>query len=115
MAVMEPDERPVRCQLGRLERPAWMVADHQRAAAPSEELVHRGLEPALVAELEAVALGWELAERLREQLVVALEVRWQLPDDRSELSRVDQRLHPLVVALDPLADVPEPPHVREVA
>src|SRR5438067_585815 len=53
-AAVEADERPVRGQLARLERPAPVVADHESRAVRPQELVDLGREPALVPELEAV-------------------------------------------------------------
>ena len=68
----------------------------------AQERVDVAVEPALVAELEAVAARRELVERGGEALVVAPEVRRQLPDDRAELARLDQRHDALVVAVDAL-------------
>src|SRR5919202_2319751 len=56
-AGVEADERPVGRQLARLERPLWVVADHERDAALAEHLGHLRNEPAFVTELEAVAAG----------------------------------------------------------
>jgi hypothetical protein len=81
----------------------------------AQEIVDVGREPALVAELEAVPPAWQRLERIRQPLVVAMEVRRQLPEDRAELRRPDERLDPLVEPFDPAAEVGEPPQVREVA
>jgi hypothetical protein len=68
-----------------------------------------------VPELEAVAAAGQLAERLCEPVVIALERRRQLPDDRAELGRPRQRLDALVVAGDPLVEVAELLDVRQEA
>src|SRR6266542_544615 len=82
--LMEADERPVRRQLVRLERPLRMVADHERDAVRAQERVDVPGEPALVPELEAVPLAVrQLLERVGEPLVVALERARQLPEDRA--------------------------------
>src|SRR5215208_2691234 len=115
MPVVQPDQRPIRRQLARLERPARVVSDDERHTVAAEEVVDVPLEPALVAELEAVAAGRQLCEGLGQELVVTPEVGWELPDDRTELPGLHERLDPLVVALNPLADVPQPSDVGQVA
>jgi len=92
-----------------------VVGDHERRAVRTQQPVDRLGEPALVAELEAVAAGGQQRQRAAEAVVVALEVRGELPDDRPELARLDQRLDALVEATDPLGEVLEALDVREVA
>ena len=65
VAVVQPDERPVRRQLVRLEGPARVVGDHERGAVGAQLLVDGLREPALVAELEAVAPGRQQRQRAR--------------------------------------------------
>ena len=50
-----------------------VVAEDQRGAAIGKQLVDRRLEPARVAELEAVVGRRQDGERRRQELVVALE------------------------------------------
>src|SRR3954462_9641018 len=66
-------------------------------------------------ELDAVPAFRERRERRLEPLLVALEVRRQLPDDRPQLRCSDERLYALVVTADPLFQVGEPLDVGEVA
>jgi len=87
VAVVEPQQRPVRGQIARLERPARVVGDHERGAVRAKQVVHWPDEPALVAELEAVAPRRKQRQRGRQPLVVAPEVCGELPDDRPELAR----------------------------
>src|SRR3954454_22418080 len=115
VTVVEADQGPVAGQLALLEGPARVVADHERHAVLPQQVVDRGLEPALVAKLEAVAAGRQLGHSAGKQLVVALEVRRQLPDDGAELARLHERLDPLVVADHALADVAQAPDVRQLA
>jgi len=68
-----------------------------------------------MAELEAVAAGRQQRQRAAEPIVVALEVRGELPDDRTELAGLDQRFDALVVAPDPLREVLKAPDVGHVA
>jgi hypothetical protein len=83
---MEADERPVRGELMRLEAADLRaVGDHQGDAVLSKQRHHLGDEPAVVAELEAVAAGRQLSERLREPRVVPVERRWELPEHGTEL------------------------------
>src|SRR6266540_340358 len=86
--VVEADESPVRGQLAGLERTLGMVADDEGDAVATQQLIRLGAEPALVAELEAVASGRQLLERRGQELVVAVEVRRELPQDGPELGRV---------------------------
>src|SRR4051794_580006 len=99
----------------RLDPPPRVVADHQRDPAGAQELVPLGHEPALVPELEAMAPGRQLRDRVREPLVVAPEVARQLPQDRPHLRRAHQRLDSVVERLDARAQVLEPLDVRDVA
>ena len=73
------------------------------------------VEPARVAELEAVTAGRKLVQRRAQALQVASEVPGQLPQDRPQLAGVDQRLDPLVEALHALLEVGEAFDVRQVA
>src|SRR4051812_21772942 len=85
-AVVEAHERPVRREHVSLEvLHLWTVADHERGAVRAQQLVDGIREPARVAELEAVAPGRKGGERRSETVVVALERRGQLPQDRAEL------------------------------
>ena len=99
---MEPDERPIGGQLARLERPARVVADDQRRLVLAQQRVDVRPEPALVAELERVPAGRDPLQGSGQPLVVALEVRRQLPEDRPELVALDQRRDRRVVAVEPL-------------
>ena len=81
----------------------------------AQQLVDVLREPALVAELEAVPPGREQRQRAAEPVVVPMEVRGELPDDRTQLAGLDKRLDALVEAPDPLREVLEAPDVREVA
>ena len=92
-----------------------MVADHERGAVRAELLVDRLREPALVPELEAVAARRQQRERAAEPVVVAVEVRRELPHDRAELAGLGQRLDALVVAADALGEVLKPLDVGHVA
>src|SRR3954464_3263016 len=115
VAVVEAHERPVRRELERLERPLGVVADGQRDLVPAQQLVDLLADPARVAELEAVATGRQQVEGRGERVVVALEPLRQLPEDRPELRRADERLDALVEAPDALLDVAQLLHVDEVA
>src|SRR5436190_8150993 len=99
-AVVEADERPVGRQLMRLERALRRVADYQGRAAASEERIDLVREPAGVAELEAVPTRRKVLKRGCEPLVVAVKVLRQLPEDRPQLRRADERLDALVEALE---------------
>jgi len=92
-----------------------VVGDHQCGAVSTQEPVDRLREPALVTELEAVAAGWQQRKRAAEAIVVALEVRGKLPDDRPKLARLDERLDALVVAPYALSEILEALDVRQVA
>ena len=85
MPVVEADERPVGGQLVSLERALRMIADHKRGIVRPEQLVDLGHEPARVAELEAVPARRELVQCSGEAVVVAPEVRGQLPEHRPHL------------------------------
>ena len=71
--------------------------------------------PARLAELEGVAAGGSASSAACEPLVVALEVRRQLPEDGPQLRRPRERLDPLVEAGEPAFEVGEPLEVRDVA
>jgi hypothetical protein len=92
-----------------------VVGDHERGTVSAQQLVDGFGEPALVAELEAVAPGRQQGQRAAEPVEVALEVRGELPDDRAELFGLDERLDGLVVAPDALSQVLEALDVREVS
>jgi len=92
-----------------------MVGDHERGAVGTELLVDLFGEPALMSELEAVAPGREQRQGAAEPVVVPMEVRGELPDDRTQLAGLDERLDALVEAADPLREVLEAPDVRQVA
>src|SRR4029453_12708866 len=115
VAVVQAEDRPVGGQLVRLEGPARVVRDHQRGVVRAQLLVDRLREPALVAELEAVAPRREQGERASEPVVVAPEVGRELPDDGAELARLDERLDALVVAPDSLGEALKPLDVGQVA
>ena len=80
------------------------VRDHERGAVRPQELVDVLREPACVPELEGVAAGRQRLERRGEEVVVALEVRRQLPEQRSELAGLaqglDARVHPFYSVCD---------------
>lgn len=106
--MVEADERPVGGQLARLERPLRRVADDEGDTVLTQERLDVRLEPAPVAKLEAMATRGQTLEGRREPLVVAMEVGGKLPEHRSELRRVDQRLDSLVEALHTGAEVRQP-------
>src|SRR5665647_3414885 len=114
--VVEPDERPRRGEHVRLELLHFRaVADHERGAVRAQQCVDLLCEPARMAELEAVALlARQSCKRVREPLVVALERRWKLPEDRPHLRAVEQRLEPLGETLEPGAELEQALDVREV-
>src|SRR3954470_18984916 len=113
--VVEAQKGPVGGELERLERALGVIADGQRDLVPAQQLVDLLAEPARVAELEAVAPGRQQVEGGGERVVVALEPLRQLPQDRAELRRPDERLDALVEAPDALLDVAQLLHVDEVA
>jgi hypothetical protein len=92
-----------------------MVADDERHAVIGEERVDGFGEPARVSKLEAVAARPELLERVGEPLVVAPEAFRELPQDRPELRRGDERVDPPEEARLALVHVEEAFHVREIA
>src|SRR5581483_4566584 len=117
-ARVEADEGEVGRQLARLERAARVVADHERRAGRAQLVVGLRHEPRLVAELEAVPARPQIGERVAEALRVlvgALEVRRELPEDRPELRRADERRDPLVEDRRVRRHVRQPLHVRDVA
>src|SRR5438874_3032491 len=114
-ARVKADERPVGGHLVRLEWALGMVADHERRAVRTQQLVDVGGEPALVPKLKAVAPRWQLAERIREAVVVAAKVPRQLPEHRPELRRADERLNPVVERPHARTEVAQAPDVRDVA
>jgi hypothetical protein len=101
VAVVKADECPRCGQLMRLERPLRVVADDERRPMLAQELVDLRREPALVPELEAVPPRAERLERRPQTVVVAVEVRGELPENRPHLRRASERLDPFVEALDP--------------
>src|SRR5436305_359457 len=102
MAVVEAHQGPVGGHLVGLEVEPFAVADHERGAVRPQQGVDVAGEPAAVAELEAVPPLGQCGKSALEPLLVALEVRRQLPDDRPELRRLGERRDPLVVACDAL-------------
>src|SRR6266511_631667 len=116
-ARVEAHEREVCGQLVRLERVHLRaIADHERDTVLAQQRIDVGVEPARVAKLEAMALLLRQAlEGGREPPVVALEVRRQLPEDRAELRRAEQRLDARVEAVEPRPEFVEPLDVRQVA
>ncbi len=113
-ALVEPHERPVGGQLMSLERALGRVADHKRGVVAAKQVVDGRVEPALVAKLEAVAPRRKLLQGRGEALVVTVEVGGELPQHRAHLRRLDERLDPLVEALEPATKVGEPLHVGQV-
>ena len=113
-ARVEADEREVGRQLMGLERPARIVADDQRDVVPAQELVHGVREPRRLAELERVATGRKVFERALQPVVVALERRRELPQDRCHLRRGDERRDPCVEEPLGLVQVAQPLHMRDV-
>src|SRR5436190_9617230 len=112
---MEAQEGPFGSQPVRLEGPPRVVADHERHPVALQQLIDRRAEPALVAELEAVPAGRQEGQYLGEPLVVAVEALWELPQDRAELGRADERLDRLVEAPEAVAHVAQPTDVGQVA
>src|SRR5581483_1210834 len=117
-AVVEADERPVCGEDVGLERVNLRpVADHERDAVLAQQRVDVLCEPRRVPELDAVTLlrPVEPRERVREPVVVALERRRQLPEDRAHLRAPEKRRDPLVEADETGVELGEPLDVREVA
>src|SRR3954454_14052698 len=100
---MEANEGPVgRENLGLERLDLRPVADHESDVVLPERVVGLLDEPRGMPELDAVPLFlWEAGERVTQPLVVALEGRRQLPEQRPHLRRAQQRLDPLVEALEP--------------
>jgi len=111
---VQAHERPVGGQLVRLERTFRRVPDHERRPVLAQNRVHVGHEPALMPELETVATCGQTLERRCQAFVIALERPRQLPEHRSELGRVDERIEALVEELDPAGQLCQPLDVREV-
>src|SRR5262245_43404126 len=65
----------------------------------AEQLIDPIREPALMAELEGVAAGRQLRQRIGEPPLVALEALRELPEDRSELVAAGEAVQALVEAL----------------
>src|SRR5581483_11334943 len=106
-AAVEAQVRP------RRSEDLTLAGEHERGAVVMEQVVHVVGEPALVPELEGVQLGHrKRREGGAEALVVAWEVRRQLPEERPALV---QRLDAGTEARDRLAEVAQPLHVRDVA
>src|SRR6266540_6171869 len=112
--VVEADEGPIGRQLMRLEGTFRVIADHERNAVRAQQLVDFRREPALVAELEAVAPCREPAERCAQAFVVPPKIAWELPQDWAQLRRADERVDSLVEALHSRPEVGEPLHVRQI-
>ena len=81
----------------------------------AEEGIDLRNEPALMTELKAVPSGRQPLEREREALVVAAKPLRQLPQHRAKPRRFDERLDPLVEALEAYSHVGESLHVRQEA
>jgi hypothetical protein len=82
----------------------------------TQHVHHLGGEPARVAELDRMAeVGREFGERAGEALIVALEGRRQLPQQRAELARLRERLDPIEQKLQVAAGLAQPFDVRQVA
>src|SRR5688572_5875246 len=110
------DEGPVGRHLVRLKGPLGVVADDERRARASQELVYLRREPARVAKLEGVAVAArQQLERLRQALVVAVEGLGKLPQQRPQLPRFGERVEEPAEALDPGPEVTQALYVREVA
>ena len=97
-----------------MERALRIVADHQGDAVLPKKCIDLLSEPARVAELERMASRRKRLECLGEPLVVAVEVLGQLPEHRSELLALGQRLEALVEALDTRPQIGQPLHVCQV-
>jgi len=68
-----------------------------------------------MAELDAVAGRWHQLQGRGEDGIVAVEVRGQLPEHRTELAALAQRLQWVPEALQTLLDPLQPFHVGEEA
>src|SRR4051794_7964073 len=115
--AVKADEREVGGQLVCLERAHLRpVPDDERDVPLAEERHHVGREPTLVPKLNSVPLpGRKIVERGGEPLVVALEGRRQLPEERPELRRAKQRLDPVVEDREVRRDLAQALDVRHVA
>jgi len=82
---------------------------------PAQALHHRLGKPAGVAELDRVPPVGQGVEPRAETFVVAVEVRRQLPQHRTETAGLDQGFDPLVEALDALTEVAQTPDVCQIA
>jgi hypothetical protein len=82
----------------------------------AQQLHHRPGEPTVVTELKRVPQrARQCLERLGEPLVVALEGRRQLPQQRPELARGNQRLDPRQQQIEMPRRLAQPLDVRHVA
>src|SRR5215831_3872571 len=93
---MEAHVRPACRARVRLEASCRLVPDDESHPVVAENLLDLRAEPALVPELDAVASRRERLERVREPVVVAVEVLGQLPEHRAELACVRERLDAFV-------------------
>jgi hypothetical protein len=84
-----------------------VIADHEGSCVAPQEVVDGRVEPALVPELETMPSRRQLLESRSEALVIPVEVARELPQSRPELGRLDERLDPLVEALEPTPEVGE--------
>jgi hypothetical protein len=80
-----------------------------------QQLPHCRREPARVAELKAVAGAGQPRQRVGKQVVVAVKVLRQLPEDRAQPSAAAQRLERLPEAGDRVGNPAQPLHVGQVA
>src|SRR4029077_12875660 len=115
VAAVKAEVGPLRRDLMSLEGALRVVADDQRSAMPAKQLVHLGDEPALMPKFEGVTRLRQLLERRAEAIVVALDARRELPQDRSHLRRVRERLDRLEIALRVPAHLAPPLDVRYLA
>jgi hypothetical protein len=112
---VEPKVAPACGADPRRWRGGRTVCDYQRGAVPAEKLVDVRREPARIAKFEGVAARRQRLECGLKNIVIAGEVRRQLPEDRRELGRAPQRLEACVHPLHSLHDVAEALEVRQVS
>src|SRR5262249_28630642 len=104
-AVVKSDVGPVRRPDRRRADPARaLVTDHGSGAVLAEPGVAVVGEPARGAELEGVPAVAQRGEGLRETHRVAMKVRRELPEKRTELLGPGERFERLVEALHALLD-----------
>ena len=111
---VEPQVAPVCSVHPRRRFTGRPVRNHERGAVRAQELVDVLGEPARVPELEGVAAGRQRLERTGEDVVVPLEARRQLPEQRPELAGSAQWLDACVHPLHSLSHASQALHVRQV-